>query len=136
MTVFEQLQKVAEAPRGYVRKHLVKDFMAESEDFRWFWLNALSPYIHFNLTAKVQSRQGTRLDLNPEFVELLDRIAAGEVTGASAKSSVAAHLTEYPRVIQEYLVGMINKTPRMGVSVKTFRDVVPGLIPTFTMPLA
>lgn len=135
MTLFEQLQKISEAPRGHVRKHLVRDF-SQDEDFRWFWLNALSPYIHFNLTAKVQSRQGTRLDLNPEFVELLDRIAAGEVTGASAKSSVAAHLTEYPRVIQEYLVGMINKTPRMGVSVKTFRDVVPGLIPTFTMPLA
>ena len=77
MTVFEQLQKVVEAPRGYVRKHLVKDFMAESEDFRWFWMNALSPYIHFNLTASVQHRAGTCQDITPELVELLDNIASG-----------------------------------------------------------
>ncbi len=63
MTVFEQLQKVAEAPRGHVRKHLVKDFMAESEDFRWFWMNALSPYIHFNLTASVQRKEGACRDI-------------------------------------------------------------------------
>ena len=136
MTVFEQLQKVVEAPRGYVRKHLVKDFMAESEDFRWFWMNALSPYIHFNLTASVQHRAGTCQDITPELVELLDNIASGACSGSRAKTLLAQELAKYPHEYQEHLVSMINKKPRMGVSIKTFRDIAPGFIPTFLMPLA
>ena len=131
------LKAVETAGRGRAKAAAVQGFIHD-EDFRWYWLNALSPYIHFNLTLTMRDLPVSGLLTSPsdELVELLDKIQSGQVSGSQAKRQLKTVLASHTMGLQRFLVGMINKEPRLGISIGGIQAADPGLVPVFQLPLA
>lgn len=137
MSFMDKLNSIKNAGGGNSRIRAVKATW-EDPNIQWFFYQGLSPYIHFNMTmtSKDVVGSGKLVEPQPKLIEMLEKIASGELTGRYAKRALKDELAKYTVDFQLYIHSMVNKALRIGVKEGTIEKIAPGFLPIFQLPLA
>lgn len=96
---------------------------ADTTTRKLFW-HAMNPYITFGVRKwKIKSPYGTLDDPTP-FFDLLEALAARELTGNAASDTVANVLSMYPKHVADLLELVIEKDLKAGFSEDTYNIVL------------
>lgn len=137
MSFTSDLMMLANTGGGYRKQGALKSIWPD-ENIQWFFYQAMSPYIHFNMTMKMNDviGEGDKEDPEEALIILIDRVQSGDMRGAIAKRELKKELSKYTVDFQRLIHRMINKELRMGVGPAVVNKVAPGFLPEFMVPLA
>ena len=139
--IFVEVLKEAEAANGAGTKKAIKAALEKLDPTgRRLMRYAMDPYTVFGV--KKFDRPAGYAETDPEdiefFFEMLDKLAARDLTGDAARSAVTSVLSRFTADTASYLERVIDKDPRGGFSADTFNKVWGDdeRIPTFDVMLA
>lgn len=137
MSFTSDLMMLANTGGGYRKQGALKSIWPD-ENIQWFFYQAMSPYIHFNMTMKMNDiiGEGDKEDPEEALIMLIDRVQSGDLRGTIAKRELKKELSKYTVDFQRLIHRMINKELRMGVGPAVVNKVAPGFLPEFMVPLA
>lgn len=102
-------------------------------------VEAQSPYRVFGVKkydAPTMYADVDSLNIEDDVFNILDMLAAREITGNAAREAVTTMLSKFTKETSELLARIINKDLKAGFSSDTVEKIYPGLVPSFGVMLA
>lgn len=137
------MTRIASVP-GSLKK---KEILAEYKDITKFLHYTYNPFLVFHLSSK-NVKKNSKIAAAPvyesfdgsppntaQFFNLLDLLAAGELSGHTAIATVKAFIGKYPQY-ENIIYAILDKDLEMRLGDSEINKVFPGLIPTFDVALA
>lgn len=131
MTNFVQVIKACEDAGGAGTKKNIQAALAQADSMALKLISeALNPYRVFGVrkismpTIWADSVKDVAAESYTDFLSMLDKLAARELTGDAARNAVTLALSDFDQDSQDYLVRVIDKDLKAGFSADTFNKVV------------
>lgn len=135
MNLFEQLNLIKQHS-GRLRKQELIESWKNDEVFCLYLKGAFDPYITFNIAENSLKglKEGPLDDLLGEDYETMQRFIANP--DLYKRADFRAWLERFDKRAQTFLIGMLTKTPRLGIAGDSIIKLIPNLWKQFQLPLA
>jgi len=139
MSNFAAIIKACENAGGAGTKETIKAALTTADETAKKLIRyALDPYLVFGVRkydAPVPSATDTS-DAYDFFFNVLDKLAAREITGDAARAAVTEALSKFSAETLPYVSRIIDKDLKAGFSPETVNKIFKNLVPTFEVMLA
>lgn len=142
MTNFVEVIQACESAEGAGTKKIIQAALATADAIaRKLITAAMNPYAVYGVRKYDMPQYSPKCMMTQvkydEFFEVLDKLAARELTGDAARSAVTGALCKIPAFAQPYFARIFDKDLKAGFSADTFNKVWPNeKIPSFEVMLA
>jgi DNA ligase-1 len=138
MTNFVSIIKACESASGAGTKKTIQAALTKADSTAQRLIaEALNPYRVFGVRKYDQPTKYASSDGDFKlFFNVLDSLAAREVTGNAAIAAVTSILSKFTRETSTYLERIFDKDLKAGFSADTVNKIFKNLIPTFEVMLA
>lgn len=134
--IFEYLEKIAETPGSNDKIELLsKGYPLFDGMFKEVIRLGLCPMTTFGYKPSMPDSTGIN-SFSDETFQLLDKLAARQLTGHAARDAVQTHLATLTKASQELLIRVLLKDFRAGFSEALVNKAQPGWVITFKCMLA
>lgn len=125
--IYQALEQIANTSGKNDKLELLKAHVG-NDTFQRTLIYMLNPFITYGIRPERASQFGSA-EFTDSTWDLLDQLAARELTGNRAKDAVQQALASLNADSSELLWRIISKDPRAGFSESSVNKVHPGLIP-------